>query len=491
MFEFENSYADLPESFYQKVQPTQVPAPILIKFNKKLAAELLLPELSSELIIEIFSGNKIPVKAEPLAQAYAGHQFGNFVPKLGDGRAILLGEVIDINGSRKDIQLKGSGRTPFSRSGDGKAWLGPVIREYIVSEAMHSLGVPSTRSLAAIRTGEDIYRESVLPGAILTRVASSHIRIGTFEYFSARQDTDALRQLADYVINRHYPEIKNAENPYSALLTAVLEKQSSLVVQWMSFGFIHGVMNTDNVSICGETLDYGPCAFMDSYHSDTVFSSIDRYGRYAYQNQANICQWNLSCFANTLLPLIHEDAEQAISICTEILNSFSAIFSEKFSSAFVRKIGLSNQGNADYQLVQDLLILMQKCRADFTLSFRYLSEITKENSDSSSFLDLFDDKSNSSPELELWINKWRERIKSEEKEVETISKEMNQINPLFIPRNHKIEEAIEHAHLHSDYSYMEKLLELLSKPYDKQDKYLEYSYALENKNQDYVTFCGT
>jgi len=487
MFDFENTYADLPEGFYERVKPSLVGCPSLIKFNEDLARELGLPELSLESITKIFSGNEIPKGAEPLAQAYAGHQFGNFVSRLGDGRAILLGEVIDINGKRRDIQLKGSGVTPFSRSGDGRAWLGPVIREYIVSEAMYALGVPTTRSLAAVLTGEDIYRDSKLPGAVLTRVASSHIRIGTFEYFAARRDTEILRVLADYVIARHYPEIVVKENRYAELLKAVLERQSSLVVQWMSFGFIHGVMNTDNVSISGETLDYGPCAFMDVYHPDTVFSSIDRYGRYAYQNQATICQWNLSCLAIALLPLIDMDSKKAIEICSKVLDSFKDKFEEKFTSAFLKKIGIEHGSNQDYQLVKDLLDLMQKYRADFTLSFRYLSDLISENSDSSRFFALFDEGSNS--ELSLWIKKWRERIN--ENDPKLISNNMKQVNPLFIPRNHRVEEVIKEAYFNSDYSYMEKLLDILSRPYEQQQDSLEYCYPPEDKDQNYVTFCGT
>lgn len=490
MFHFNNSYADLPERFHQKVNPTKVNDPSMIQFNTELAAELGLPNLDEASLVQIFSGNQVPEGAEPLAQAYAGHQFGHFVPQLGDGRAILLGEIIDKDGKRRDLQLKGSGRTQFSRSGDGRAWLGPVIREYIVSEAMYALGVPSTRSLAAVLTGEDIYRESKLPGAILTRVASSHIRIGTFEYFAARRDTEGIRTLANYVIDRHYPEIKEATNPYETLLQTVSQKQSDLILEWMSFGFVHGVMNTDNMSVAGETIDYGPCAFMDSYDPDTVFSSIDRYGRYAYQNQAAIVKWNLSCFANTLLPLIHSDQQIAIDMCSKILDSFESEFSEKLLSRFLRKIGIEKQSESDNQLVSDLLNLMYKFKADFTLCFRYLSDILLEDSDSSKFYALFDDVDSCRAELDLWIGKWRLRLQ-EEGDIDTVAMKMKKLNPAFIPRNHRIEEAIQQAHQHHDFSYMKKLLEILSNPFKDQDSEMEYMQPPINKNQAYVTFCGT
>jgi uncharacterized protein YdiU (UPF0061 family) len=491
MLNFNNTYVTLPEYFYHKVNPTKVINPSLIKFNYKLAEELGLYDSRLEDITNIFSGNIICQGSQPIAQVYAGHQFGHFVPRLGDGRAILLGEVFDSNGYRKDIQLKGSGRTPYSRGGDGRAWLGPVIREYIISEFMHNLAVPTTRSLAAVLTGEDIYRQEALPGAILTRVASSHIRIGSFEYFAAKDDTKALKLLADYVIDRHYSVIKNDTNPYLSLLEQVLKKQSLLVAKWMSIGFIHGVMNTDNMSISGETIDYGPCAFMDYYDQNMVFSSIDNYGRYAYSNQPKICQWNLSCLAEALLPIIDSNKEHAIELCTEVLNSFNQDFKSNFYRLMIEKIGLDGELLEDFMLVQGLLDLMQKYKADFTLTFRYLSKIVDENNDLSIFLKLFDEEANTSSEINLWLSKWRLRLKRLNLDSTQIEKKMNLVNPAFIPRNHKIEEMIEKAHLNNDYSLMNDFLEIMENPFQEQDLFREYFFAPENKVLDYVTFCGT
>ncbi len=483
---FDNSYSSLPERFYQAINPSPVKNPELIKFNHKLAGELGILELSDTEIAEIFSGNRILEGSMPIAQAYAGHQFGHFVPQLGDGRAILLGEVIDNQGKRKDLQLKGSGQTAFSRAGDGRAWLGPVIREYIVSEAMHALGVPSTRALAAISSGEEILRETPLPGAILTRVASSHIRIGTFEYFAARNDTQALELLTDYVIKRHYPEIN--DNKYLALIEALSLAQATLIAKWMSIGFVHGVMNTDNCSICAETIDYGPCAFMDVYNPDTVFSSIDRYGRYAYKNQANICMWNISCLAQSLLKLINKDEETAVTLAKEALSKFKTKFEEEYKSIFLKKIGLEASSDEDFTLVQELLDLMQELRADFTLSFRYLADIVENESALNKFTNLFDDTEHKQARIESWLVKWRSKLRAEKAK---IIENMRLVNPAYIPRNHLLEATIDRAHHAKDYSMMHELVDCLSQPYTEQSKYQEFMLAPENRTQNYVTYCGT
>src|SRR5215813_3506983 len=375
-FPFEHTYAALPANFFARVAPTPVTAPRLIKLNRELAVQLGLdPELlDGPEGADILSGKRLPDGAEPIAMAYAGHQFGHFVPQLGDGRAILLGEVIDRDGVRRDIQLKGSGPTPFSRRGDGRAALGPVLREYIVSEAMYTLGIPTTRSLAAVITGENVIRETMLPGAVLTRVASSHIRVGTFQYFAARQDTDAVRRLADHVIARHYPHLADTERPYHALLEAVVARQADLIARWLLIGFIHGVMNTDNTSISGETIDYGPCAFMDHYDPAQVFSSIDEGGRYAYANQPRIALWNLTRLAECLLPLMSDDQEKAIAEAQEILGAFPEKFSAAYQAGLRSKIGLFTTRDGDEALVQDLLDAMAAGKADFTLTFRRLGD---------------------------------------------------------------------------------------------------------------------
>src|SRR6266700_3005273 len=375
-FPFQNTYAALPANFFARVAPTPVDSPRLIKLNRTLAADLGLdPDLlDGPEGAEILAGKRLPEGADPIAMAYAGHQFGHFVPQLGDGRAILLGEVIDKDGIRRDIQLKGSGPTPFSRRGDGRAALGPVLREYIVSEAMAALGIPTTRSLAAVVTGENVMRETPLPGAVLTRVASSHIRVGTFQYFAARNDTEGVRRLADHVIGRHYPQAANADRPYHALLEAVIARQADLVARWLLVGFIHGVMNTDNTSISGETIDYGPCAFMDHYDPAMVFSSIDEQGRYAYANQPRIALWNLTRLAECLLPLLADDKDQAIEQAQLILGEFAEKFTTAYQAGLRRKIGLFTARDGDEPLVQDLLDAMTKNQADFTLTFRHLAD---------------------------------------------------------------------------------------------------------------------
>src|SRR6478735_1401106 len=375
-FPFENTYARLPDRFYARVAPTPVQAPRLIRLNTQLALDLGLDPnwLAGPQGLEVLAGRLVPDSAEPIATAYAGHQFGHFVPQLGDGRAILLGEVIDKDGVRRDIQLKGSGPTPFSRRGDGRAALGPVLREYIVSESMFKLGIPTTRSLAAVMSGESVMRETALPGAVLTRVAASHIRVGTFQFFAARGDTDGVRRLADHVIGRHYPELARAERPYHALLDAVIARQADLVARWLLVGFIHGVMNTDNSSISGETIDYGPCAFMDAYNPSQVFSSIDEMGRYAYANQPRIALWNLTRLAECLLPLFSDDKDKAIEQAQFILGEFAEKFTTAYQAGLRAKIGLFTQREGDEALIQDLLDAMAKNQADFTLTFRRLGD---------------------------------------------------------------------------------------------------------------------
>src|ERR1700691_6268321 len=405
-FPFQNTYAALPANFFVRVAPTPVAAPKLIKLNRPLALHLGLdPDwLDSPEGAEILAGKRVPDGADPIAMAYAGHQFGHFVPRLGDGRAILLGEVIDADGVRRDIQLKGSGPTPFSRRGDGRAALGPVLREYIVSEAMAALGIPTTRSLAAVVTGERVVRETLLPGAVLTRVASSHIRVGTFQFFAARSDTEGVRRLADHVIDRHYPEAAHADRPYHALLEGVVARQASLVARWLLVGFIHGVMNTDNTSISGETIDYGPCAFMDHYDPATVFSSIDEQGRYAYANQPRIALWNLTRLAECLLPLFSSEQDKAISEAEGLLGAFAEQFTAAYHAGLRQKIGLFTARDGDEALVQDLLDAMAKNNADFTLTFRRLSAAAEDAARDQDVRALFADP----VAYDEWAVRWRQ-----------------------------------------------------------------------------------
>jgi len=486
---FANSYARLPERFYARLDPIPVRNPTLIRINHLLADELGLnaEELSSDQGVAMLSGNEVPGGAEPVATAYAGHQFGNFVPQLGDGRAILLGEIIDRHGKRRDIQFKGSGRTPFSRQGDGRAALGPVIREYIVSEAMHALGIPTTRSLAAVTTGEPVFRETALPGAILTRVAASHVRVGTFEYFAARKDNEAVKHLADYVIDRHYPHVKEAQNPYCALFEAVRDAQVSLVASWLHVGFIHGVMNTDNMAISGETIDYGPCAFLDTYDPATVFSSIDYYGRYAYGNQGPIAQWNLIRFGVTLLPLLDADRETAIAMVQAMVESFSAVFNRAWLSGMRRKIGLLTDNDADLTLIQDFLGLLQKQTADYTLTFRYLCDAADDDTDDRRLREVFA----TCQEIEAWLARWRTRISQEKETPVQRAVAMRQVNPAFIPRNHRVEQAIEAAVAACDFTKMDTLITVLSRPYDDQPAFQDYMNPPKPEERVYQTFCGT
>jgi uncharacterized protein YdiU (UPF0061 family) len=487
-FPFQNSYAALPANFFARVNPTPVQAPRLIKLNRPLARLLGLDpdQLETPEGAEILAGKQLPAGADPIAMAYAGHQFGNFVPQLGDGRAILLGEVIDKDGVRRDIQLKGSGPTPFSRRGDGRAALGPVLREYIISEAMATLGIPTTRSLAAVITGEHVIRETALPGAVLTRVASSHIRVGTFQYFAARGDTESVRQLADHVIARHYPRLGNAERPYRALLDAVIARQAELVARWLLVGFIHGVMNTDNTSISGETIDYGPCAFMDHYDPATVFSSIDEMGRYAYANQPRIALWNLTRFAECLVPLLSDEKDKAVEEAQIALGDFADVFNTAYKSGLRKKLGLFTEQDDDQTLAQELLDLMAQGKADFTLTFRSLSEAAG-NGDLSDARALFEEPA----AFDEWAARWRQRSDSEPQPASERWAAMRAVNPAFIPRNHRVEAVIQAAVDRNDFALFEELLSVLSKPFEDQPTYAAYTQPPEPDQRVLRTFCGT
>jgi uncharacterized protein YdiU (UPF0061 family) len=489
LFAFDNSYARLPGRFYARLAPTATAAPKLVRLNEKLAWYLNLDpaKLATPDGVGILAGNRVSVESEPLATAYAGHQFGNFVPQLGDGRAILLGEVIDRDGMRRDIQLKGSGPTPFSRMGDGRAALGPVLREYIVSEAMAALGIPTTRALAAVTTGEMVRRERLLPGAVLTRVAASHIRVGTFQYFAARGDVEATRQLADYVIGRHYPEAAGATNRYGTLLERVIARQAGLIAQWMLIGFIHGVMNTDNMSIPGETIDYGPCAFMDSYHPETVYSSIDTTGRYAYRNQPGIAQWNLARFAETLLPLLAETPDKAVALAQDRISGFVPAFETAYAEGLRRKLGLFHSVPADLALGQDLLALMADHDADFTLTFRRLCDAALGPEEEDALRAPFAGAN----AIDEWLVRWRQRLAVEGAEPAGRQAAMRRENPLFIPRNHLVEEAIAAAENARDFEPFETLLTVLSSPYGDQPGFGRYADPPRPDQIVRETFCGT
>ena len=486
-FKFDNSFARSMEGFFSSCQAESANAPRWLQFNHVLAEELGLDPvaLDSEAGLAIFSGNDIPEGSQPIAQAYAGHQFGGFSPQLGDGRALLLGEVIDTQQLRRDIQLKGSGRTPFSRGGDGKAAIGPVLREYLVGEAMQSLGVPTTRALAAVATGNVVYRETTLPGAILTRVAASHIRVGTFQYAAARRDEDKIRQLADYSIQRHYPETANAENPYLAFFAAVADAQASLVARWMGIGFIHGVMNTDNMTISGETIDYGPCAFMDSYSASTVFSSIDHGGRYAYSNQPAILIWNLSRLAETLIPLVNPKQEKAVELLTETIECIQPLYESYWLTAMRAKIGLSTEDPSDSQLINDLFTAMEKGNADFTLVFRRLSNALR--GDSELVRGLFTNP----VDFDAWEQRWWRRFEQDGISAETSAEMMDSLNPIYIPRNHKVEEALAAAVDREDLVPFKKLLNVLTHPFDELEENEDYAEPAPPTEIPYKTFCGT
>ena len=484
---FDNSFVNLGDKFYAKLNPTPVEKPEMIKLNDKLASNLgiELEMLDLQDWASIFSGNRILPGAEPLAMVYAGHQFGHLVPQLGDGRAILLGEVIDNFSIRNDIQLKGSGRTPFSRGGDGKAALGPVLREYLIAEGMHALGISTTRALAAVSTGENVYREIPLPGAILTRVAASHIRVGTFQYGAARGEVDKVRALADYTILRHYPEIADAENPYLEFFVAVTDSQAALVASWMNIGFIHGVMNTDNMTISGETIDYGPCAFMNRYSPGTVFSSIDQHGRYAYANQPEILVWNLARLAETLIPFVDPDKNRAIELLTETIDCIKPLYESHWLAGMKSKIGLSTKGSQDEQLITDLLSTMEEGQADFTLVFRRLAQVLR--GESGAVRNLFKDPG----AFDLWVQRWQKRLEQEGVSKEAIAESMNRFNPIYIPRNHKVEEALSAAVEQGDMKPFTKMLNVLSHPFIDIQEEEVYAKPPPQSNIPYRTFCGT
>ncbi|KRE47983.1 protein adenylyltransferase SelO [Paenibacillus sp. Soil724D2] len=479
---FDNSYARLPESLFTRIHPTPVRSPKIIILNDQLAKSLglAIESLQSNDGAAVLAGNQIPEGALPIAQAYAGHQFGHF-NRLGDGRAHLLGEQITPEGIRVDIQLKGSGRTPYSRGGDGRAALGPMLREYIISEAMHALGIPSTRSLAVVTTGESIFRETEQPGAILTRVAASHLRVATFQFaskFGAAQD---LQALADYTLQRHFPEVEATdENRYLLLLQEVIKRQAVLISKWQLVGFIHGVMNTDNMAISGETIDYGPCAFMDAYDPATVFSSIDKQGRYAYGNQPYIAAWNLARFAETLLPLLHDDEEQAVKLAEGAIASFSEVYHRNWFAGMRSKLGIFNEEQQDESLIKDLLTMMQKYSADYTNTFRALTFDKPEESA------LF-----GNTEFTQWHEQWQERLGRQQETKDSSQQLMRSSNPAIIPRNHRVEEALEAAVKQGDYSVMERLLDVLSRPFAHSPEQADFSTLPVLLDHPYQTFCGT
>jgi len=480
-WKFDNSYARLPEIFYTKIRPAPVRSPELIIFNRKLAESLGLKvnELESNEGAKIFAGNMIPEGSEPLAQAYAGHQFGYFT-MLGDGRAVLLGEQITPSGQRYDIQLKGSGRTPYSRGGDGRAALGPMLREYIISESMYNLGIPTTRSLAVAATGEPVYRETALKGSVLTRLASSHLRVGTFQYAANWGTAEDLRALADYAVNRHFPELLNEDERYRLLLREIIKRQALLISKWQLVGFIHGVMNTDNMTISGETIDYGPCAFMDDYNPETVFSSIDTYGRYSYKNQPGIGEWNLARLAETLLPLLSENKELAVKIAQEEIPEYNKIYQNNWINGMRSKLGLLNEEPGDEELIENLLTIMQKYHADYTNTF---VSLTFDKYDESEMF--------KSSEFKEWHNLWQAKISRQDDTKGSSYKLMRSSNPAIVPRNHRVEEALAAAD-NGDYSVMERLLNVLARPFEHLPEQAEYAVLpAPDLSCPYRTFCGT
>ena len=477
-----NSYIGLPEEFYQQINPTPVKSPSLLIFNDELANSLNI-ELTEDDKLNFFSGNKIPKDSIPVALNYSGHQFGNFVHQLGDGRAILLGEVRNKNESY-DIQLKGSGQTKFSRQGDGRSALGPVLREYILSEAMYHLGIPTTRSLAAVATGEHVVRDSFEPGGILTRVAKSHLRVGTFEYFASRQQWEDLKLLADFAIQKHFPEIRETDNHYLELLKKVASNQSILIANWMSVGFIHGVMNTDNFTISGETIDYGPCAFLDEYHPGKVFSSIDQNGRYAYGNQPSISSWNLASLAGCLIAFIDKDSDKANELATEVLENYSIDTNQRILDLMCMKIGLDGSKKNNQEILRNLLKLMMDNESDFTITFRSLSSILLNNSDN--FLAQFHQKD----EVSGWINNWKSALNLENKNVGEIILNLNNTNPMYIPRNHQVQKAIEESYL-GNFKVLEEMLDVLKNPFQENVSLSHYSEAPSEQQRVTQTFCGT
>ena len=477
-----NSYIGLPEDFYQVINPVPVKSPRLIAFNEELAQYLGL-EMDPKEALKYFSGNSIPENTTPIALNYAGHQFGNFVHELGDGRATLLGEI-EVNKERFDIQLKGSGPTQFSRQGDGRSALGPVIREYIISEAMHHLDIPTTRALAAVLTGEHVFRDEIEPGGILTRIAKSHIRVGTFEYFASRQQWENVKLLADYTIQRHFPEIRELDNHYLELLKAVSDRQSKLIAKWMSIGFIHGVMNTDNFTISGETIDYGPCAFMDEYDPATVYSSIDHGGRYAFGNQPSIASWNLASLAGCLISFIDKDSKKANELATKVLDDFSINTNQEILDVMCQKIGLEGDSDKHQSILKDLLKIMIPNQADYTLSFRFLSQ-TLLGKDSL-FLNQFKEEE----KIKEWLSNWKVTVKELNLDSEEMVKKMDSINPIYIPRNHNVDKAIKAAY-EENLDPMNELLEVLKNPFKENKKYSHLAIPPKEEEKILQTFCGT
>ncbi|MBL8446651.1 MAG: YdiU family protein [Zoogloeaceae bacterium] len=489
---FDNTYARDLEGFHVPAQPAKVPAPSLLFFNHGLARELGLGlgGMDDQELAEMFSGNALPEGAEPIAQAYAGHQFGQFSPQLGDGRALLIGEVLDATGQRWDIALKGSGRTPFSRRGDGKAAVGPMLREVLIGEAMQALGIPTTRALAVVATGEPVFRERALPGAVLTRVAASHLRVGTFQFFATHTPVEHVKKLADYTLARHFPELLKAENPYFQLLGAVAERQAALIARWMHVGFIHGVMNTDNMSLAGETIDYGPCAFMEAYRPRAVFSSIDEAGRYAYREQPRIARWNLARFAETLLPLLAPEEGQAIALATEVIDAFPERYHQHWLAGLRAKLSLADDaGPDDSALGEDWLSLLGEQKVDFTLAWRRLADAAEGNE--APLRALFGDTA----PLDAWLARWQSRCgmgADAQTSPATRAEAMRRVNPWLIPRNHRVEEALAAATDQGDLAPFEALLNALRHPFDERPEFARYADpATPDFMAGFQTFCGT
>jgi uncharacterized protein YdiU (UPF0061 family) len=484
--QFDNSFVrDLP-GLYEPWQAATVPDPRLLALNEGLAAEIGIEtqDLNGPEGLSVLAGNATLPGMQPVAQAYAGHQFGNFSPRLGDGRALLLGELIDVGGRRKDLHLKGSGRTPFARGGDGKAAVGPMLREFLIGEAMHALGIPTTRALAVVATGEPIRRDAVLPGAVLARVASSHLRVGTFEYASTQGDPSLMQRLADYSIARHYPHAGDATNPYLAFFEGVVDAQASLVARWMLVGFIHGVMNTDNMTISGETIDFGPCAFMDAFDPATVFSSIDHAGRYAFGNQPRIAQWNLARLAETILPLFHPDTDDAVAAATEVLNSFGDRYNRYWGEGMAAKLGIGELRPGDDELIDDLLALLHAQSVDYTSFFRSLSPAVLGDADG--VRARFSDPGS----FDSWSDRWRTRLVSQGRPPEETAQAMDRINPIYTPRNHLVEDALAAA-TGGDMEPFQRLLEVLTRPFDPRPGLESYAEAAPSSFGPYQTFCGT
>ncbi len=488
MFSFDNTYARLPDRFFARVAPAKVKDPRVIKVNRALA-ELL--GVDADALVarggEFLSGNAVPESAEPIALAYAGHQFGSFVPQLGDGRAILLGEIVGRDGKRRDVQLKGAGRTPFSRGGDGKAALGPVLREYVVSEAMAALGIPTTRALAVVTTGEPVVRDRLLPGAILTRVAASHIRVGTFQFFAARRDREALATLAAYALSRHYPDAASTGNDALALLDRVMDAQARLVARWLGVGFVHGVMNTDNTSISGETIDFGPCAFLDEFNPNKVFSSIDHMGRYAFANQPDIAHWNVVRLAEAMLPLFADDHQEAIRIAQERLEAFPALFRAAYGRVFRDKLGVVRDEEDDEALWDDLSSRLTESAVDYTIFFRRLCSSAESEAADAEISSMFREPA----AFRDWAARWRQRLAREHSSPEARAAAMRRVNPAFIPRNHRIEELIEAAVVRDDFAPFETLVRALERPYEEQPELAYLAEAPSAHERVRQTFCGT